>query len=163
MVAGGSETGEAAMGKGGVMAAGDGGLAGWSLQTAIFSNRHRQMDAVWFATTACTEVLADSHAPSQNCGASSLTSGRCFLRLGCSSRRLLRFCKRCKLQSLTTQRRQKTAFLAGQNGQFIGVSNKLEHFHQIYSAAPLVPRNSGLFGFWLCFSSVTGFSNLRLR
>ena len=59
MVAGGSETGEAAMGKGGVMAAGDGGLAGWSLQTAIFSNRHRQMDAVWFGTTARTEVWAD--------------------------------------------------------------------------------------------------------
>ena len=39
----------------------------------------------------------------------------------------------------------------------------LEHFHQIYSDAPLVPRNSGLFGFWLCFSSVAGFSNLRLR
>jgi len=41
--------------------------------------------------------------------------------------------------------------------------NHLEHFHKIYSDAPLVLRNNGLFGFWLCFSSVAGFSNLRLR
>ena len=42
-------------------------------------------------------------------------------------------------------------------------SAPLEHFHQIYSDESLVPSNNGFFGFWLCFSLVTGFSNLRLR
>ncbi|MEI6078285.1 MAG: hypothetical protein WCS94_22085 [Verrucomicrobiota bacterium] len=46
---------------------------------------------------------------------------------------------------------------------FPGRPGDLEHFHQIYSDAPMFPRNSGLLGFWLCFSSVAGFSNLRLR
>jgi hypothetical protein len=33
----------------------------------------------------------------------------------------------------------------------------LEHFHKICSDGRLVLRDSGLFGFWLRFSSVTGF------
>jgi hypothetical protein len=43
---------------------------------------------------------------------------------------------------------------------FVG---RLEHFHKICSDELIVLGNSGLFGFWLRFSSVAGFLNLRLR
>jgi putative membrane protein insertion efficiency factor len=36
-------------------------------------------------------------------------------------------------------------------------ASSLEHFHQICRAVLRVPRDSGLFCFWLRFSSVTGF------
>jgi len=40
---------------------------------------------------------------------------------------------------------------------------ELERIHQCCSAALRVLEASGLFGFWLRFSSMTGFLNLRRR